>query len=285
MASSWTHISESPLYDEHLLLGALFGEDEPLLATPIHYGDQSGEAETFDAGCALADLTGMTSVLVSGTGASAFVTASCANGQLSVGECGFGAVVTGDGQVSSVPLIARTGDEEYLVWDVSERGLALHPWLAFLAHIEQDGYRPFEGTKVQDVTDALVPLLMWGPKAQAVLGDYVPSLDVLPTAGHVASVRLDRIECLVAAPPMGDEPCYLVLVPPRAARVLWRSFLSFKVVNPVGSASLANRACGPLPWMEGVLGEERLEMTFAQLLAWGLARAEGGFVGARALEA
>ena len=61
----------------------------------------------------------------------------------------------------------------------------------------------------------------------------------------------------MAAPPMGDEPCYLVLVPPRAARVLWRSFLSFKVVNPVGSASLANRACDPLPWMEDVLGEER----------------------------
>lgn len=283
MNASWSHFTQAPLYDEHLMLGGIFEGDDPLLATPIRYGDASGEAEAFSEGCALCDLSGMTGILVSGAGADAFVAASCACRELEVGECRFGAVVTGDGSLASVPLVARTGANEYLVWDASERGLMLQPWLSFLSDIEQDGFHPFGDVSVEDVSDALVPLLLWGPDARNVLADYVAEPALLPKAGQIRNVRLDRIECLVAAPSNPQHHCMLVLAPPAAARALWRSFLSFTQVNPVGIASLATRATTELPWMEAVLGSDRLELALEQLLSWELARVEGGYVGHRAL--
>ena len=283
MSASWTTTDEAPLFGEHLLLGAIFGDDDSHLATPLHYGEPH-ETAAFTEGCALCDLSGMPGILVSGQGADAFVAAACANRNLTVGECAFGAVVTGDGSVSSVPLVARTGDAEYLIWDATVRGLGLQPWLSFLSAIEQKGYRPFAQVKVEDVSDALVPLLLWGPQATSILADYVQSSDQLPAAGTIANVRLDRIECLIARLPRYGEPCYLVLVPPAAARVLWRSLLSFVTVSPVGSQQLSRHATAVMPWMEATLASERLELALEQLLEWELARSEGGYVGARALE-
>ena len=284
MGPTWTEINEAPLYDEHLLLGGAFLDDDAWLATPHHYGDMRGEETAFGEGCALSDLSGMTNMLVSGEGADAFVSAACANQPLAIGECSFGAVITGDGSLASIPLVARTGDTEYLVCDPSVRGMALQPWLGFLVDIEQEGFRPFGTVTVEDESDALVPLLLWGPQATAVLADYVPSLDVLPQPGRIASVRLDRIATLIAHVPGVDEPCYLLLVPPTAARVMWRSLLSFLSVSPVGASPLAGQVRSVFPWMEAVLSEERLEIALHQLLEWELARPEGGYVGARALQ-
>lgn len=285
MSISWSSVSEAPLYDEHLLLGATFGDDEALLAAPLHYGHPESEASAFAEGCAISDLSGMTCVVVSGESAPAFVAASCAMAELAVGECSFGAVISGDGSTTSVPLVARTGDYEYLICDASERGLMLHPWLSFLSEIEQEGFRPFAGISIQDESDSLIPLLLWGPMATSVLADYVTSIDELPQPGSIANVRLDKIECLVAHPVRTEHPCYLVLTPPRMARVLWRSFLSFAAVEPVGITRLSSQAACDFPWVETVLAPDRLELSLEQLLAWELARSDGGFVGARALGA
>lgn len=284
MGPTWTEISDAPLYDEHLLLGGAFLDDEAWLAMPHHYGDMAEETEAFGTGCALCDLSGMTNMLISGEGADAFVSAACANQSLAVGECSFGAVVTGDGSLASIPLVARTGDAEYLVCDPSARGMTLQPWLGFLVEIEQGGFRPFDSVTVEDESDALVPLLLWGPQATAVLADYVPSLESLPEPGRIASVRLDRIATIVAHVPNVDEPCYLLLVPPMAARVMWRSLLSFVSVSPVGASPLAGHARSTFPWMEPVLSSERLELALRELVEWELARPDGGYVGARALE-
>lgn len=283
MGARWNSIEQSPLYDEHLPLGAVFGDPEALCAAPLHYGSQAEELVALEQGCALCDLSGMTCLLVRGEGVGPFVQASCACALPQVGECAFGAVVTGDGSVASIPLVARTGDTECLVFDPTERGLMLEPWLGFLAQIEQDGFRPFEGVTVGDETDSLVPLLLWGPKAPAILADYVPSAEALPVAGHIDNVRLDSIECLVAALPRTDEPSYLVLVPPAAARVLWRSFLSFSSVVPVGTDALVAQATRELPWLSRAIEAGKLELVLEDLLAWELARKEGGYVGERAL--
>ncbi|MBP3893320.1 MAG: aminomethyltransferase family protein [Atopobiaceae bacterium] len=285
MSISWSSVSEAPLYDEHLLLGATFGADDALLAAPIHYGHPESEATAFSEGCALCDLSGMTCILVSGSGAASFVAASCARDELAVGECGFSAVVSGDGSTTSVPLVARTGDSEYLICDVTERGLMLQPWLSFLADIEQDGFRPFAGASIRDEGDSLIPLLLWGPQATAVLGDYVDTANELPQPGRVANVRLDKIECLAINLEQAERPCYLVLTPPRMARVLWRSFLSFAAVEPVGTNCLLVQAALDLPWLASVMMPERLELPLEQLQTWNLARSNGGFVGARALGA
>lgn len=283
MTTTWTRVSDAPLYEEHLLLGGTFAQDEPFLATPVSYGGEAAAPVGEREGCVLADLSGMAMLLASGASCEDFVAASCAGRALAVGEVAFSAVLTGDGSLAGAPLVARTGDAEYLVCDPLERGLMLMPWLSFLASIEQDGFRPYEGVEVEDVSGALVPLLVWGPQAPAVLGDYVASLDDLPAASEVRNVRLDRIECLVLRPEVDDDPCYLLLVPPVAARALWRSLLSFPVVEPVGTERLACLAGAGLPWLDALRSDERAPLGLAALIAHGLARAADGFVGARAL--
>lgn len=273
----------SPLYHEHLLLGAVFGEEDETLDLPLSYSHPADEPLAFTQGCALCDLTGMANVLVAGDDVEVFVRAACACIPPQVGSCSFSAVFTGDGSIASMPLVVRTGVGECLLLDASERGLMLQPWLTFLANIEQRGFRPFEGIRVTDETESLVPLLLWGPQATAILGDYVASLDLLPKPGQVVSERLDQIDCLLLAPPRLDEPCYLVLVPPMRARVLWRSFLSFAAVVPVGRLALEAQLERQLPWASERLGTERLELALDQLLTWELARAEGGYIGERAL--
>lgn len=284
MSTTWNEMSDAPLFVEHCLLGGVFEEhDDPLLVAPLHYGDPN-LLTAFTEGCALSDLSGMTGILLTGRGVEDFVTTACAYQPLAVGDCAFEAVLAGDGSLTAIPLVARTGNEEYLVLDVSSHGLALQPWLGFLSAIEQQGFRPFGDVVVEDVSDSLVPLLLWGPQAAAILADYVPAVDMLPTVGHVASIDLDRIPCIVACLPIDDKPCYLVMVPPQAARVLWRSFLSFTVLSPVGTAQIARHATTTLPWMAHALRSERLTFAFEQLLDWGLVRSEGGYVGHRALQ-
>lgn len=287
MSASMSNVTEALLYAEHLLLGGIFDDEEALLALPAQYGalEELAELEAFRHGCALSDLQGMSALLVSGEGAPALISSACANEQLAVGECRFGAVITGDGSVSSVPLVARTGDAEYLLWDPTERGMILEPWLGFLADIEQDGFRPFDGATIEDVSDALAPLLLWGPEAPAILADYVATPSALPKSGRVRNVSLDRIACLVANVSHMGTPCYLLMVPPAAARVLWRSLLSFTQVVPVGHRALVREAEYQLPWMAQLLGGDRLEIPASQLVAWGIARQHGGYVGARALGA
>ena len=161
--------------------------------------------------------------------------------------------------------------------------MALLPWLSFLANIEQKGFRPFAGAHVEDVSSSLVPLLLWGPQATAVIGDYVAQLSDLPQKGQIRQTQLDRITCLVAAPDLDENPSYLVFAPPQAARALWRSFLSFPVVTPIGHRAFARSSSHALPWIEALLAEGQLKMALSELLESGLVRPEGGYVGARGL--
>lgn len=272
------------LYQEHLLLGAQFGEGRfPHLALPLRYATGQGEAGAFSSGAALADLTGTRSLLVSGAPAQAFCEAAFAGRRLAVGECRFEPVLGGDGTLMSVPLLARTGDAEYVLWDASERYELLAGWLEFLAGVSQNGYAPYEGLQREDVTGRLVPLVLWGPGSAHVLGDYLSGGASLPGHGHVHDVRLDRIPAIVAAPPTPDGSCRLVLVPPSYARTIWRSLLSFEEVAPVGQKALVAHAEDQLGWLGWVEDTDKVVPTARELEKWHLARPDGGFVGARAL--
>lgn len=272
------------LYQEHLLLGARFGEGRfPSLEMPQRYGDGAGEAEAFSSGAALSDLSGMRSLLLSGAPAQAFAEAAFAGRRLAVGECRFEPALGGDGTLMSVPLLARTGDAEYVLWDASERFELLEGWLEFLAGVSQGGYAPYAGLQREDVSGRLVPLTLWGAGAGHVLGDYLASGVSLPARGHVRDMTLDRIPSIVTTAPTTDGTCHMVMVPPANARAIWRSLLSFDEVVPVGEEALVVHAEGQLGWLGWVEDTDRVVPTAQELEGFGLVRTEGGFVGARAL--
>ena len=252
-----------PLYQEHLYLGASFRErtGSPL-AMPEGY---AGEGAAFPDGAALSDLWGQRMRLMHGGPARDFCEAAFAGRKLAVGEARFQACLMGDGRLASVALAARTGDSEYLAIDPTPRGELLCAWLDFLQHVNQNGYEPYKGLEAEDVSQRLVPLLLWGSAARMVLSDYVQRKEDLPAPGHVRDCALDGIACLVLHVPDAGGDCYLVLA--------------------VGYGRLSAHARQAFPWLGELSAASPATFTDQQLRAWGLARAEGDFVGARALRA
>lgn len=277
-------MERSPLYEEHLLLGGTFDGGEGRLLGPSSYPvGASGEPDIV-GGSALVDLSGTPTVLLSGDGAQQFAEATLAGRRLAVGEADFEASLLGDGSLASVPLASRTGKQEYVLWDLTPRGETLFAWLGFVQGIESDGFRPYRSVNVEEVGERLVPLLLWGSTAKAVLSDYARGEEAVPAPGAVGNLMLDgRIESLVASPRLGDEPAYLLLVPPAFARVMWRSLLSFPSVSPLGTTGLAGRVNQALPWMPSLDTTDALRLDASELLSHGLVREEGGFIGARGI--
>ncbi len=275
-------MDNSLLHDEHVLLGAATDEGVDGRSMPTSY-PTSDVRGAFADGAALIDLTGLGSRLISGTSAEAFVNAAFTCRSLTVGEVALTAVLTGDGALASIALLARTGDREFACWDLLGRGDILFAWLGFVAGVEQGGQRAFPDVVLEDASEALVPLLLWGPQAPAVLADYLRDQE-LPEVGRIDGYALDDIGCLVASLPLGKGDCYLVLVPPRYARVLWRSFLSFAVVAPVAPADLLARLVEVLPHLAGLpMSMGKLTITKDELAKAGLIRDTLDFVGARGL--
>lgn len=272
------------LYREHVLLGASFapsGEGDAVRAESY-----PGETGAYEKGRAyLADLTGSTYKLVSGASAQALVEAVFCGKKLAVGECAWEAALTAEGALTSVVLLARTGDNEYALVDPTPRGDVVSAWLGFIASIEQGGYVPYAQTAIEDADGMLTPLFLAGDAARKVLADYVDHVRDLPGPGQVKSLRLDKISALVAGIeiPGQSMPAFLVLVPPARAATIWRSFLSFTETAPVGSAALTASERSLLPWGEELAVMDQVKPGPARLSGWGLLRETMDFVGARAL--
>ncbi|WP_273396320.1 hypothetical protein [Thermophilibacter mediterraneus] len=269
------------LYEEHVILGASF--EEGPLAGALAVSSYAGEKDLGPSlgGAVVSDLTGTTYQLLSGPSAPELAEAALAGRRLAVGEAAFEAVLTGEGRLVAAPLALRTGDHEYVLCDPEPEGAAAVAWVGFLSGVERDGYAPYEGSALEDASRMLVPILLAGERSRAVLSDYVRTAgESLPGPGRVASLHLDAIPALVARVPARGPEAWLLLVPARSARVLWRSLLSFTEVEPVGTRAARElwARARPLP-----AGPPRVPAPRAELARLGLVRADGGFVGERAL--
>ncbi|MDO4536689.1 MAG: hypothetical protein Q4B54_00880 [Coriobacteriales bacterium] len=268
------------LYQEHMLLGAAFDEQR----RPLRYANENEQA-----GAYVADLTSAQLLLFAGTPAANFAHTAFAGTELTPGHCSYQAVLTGDGSVADIPLLARTGTSEYLVLSDSPRQEVLCAWLSFLAEVSQDGVAPFADMHTQDVTGSHVLLLVWGPQARSILADYTPS-SALPREGEVKSCKLDAIPCIVVGLPKAQaqgkatgEMRYLLFVPPQRARALWRSLLSFAEMSPRGWQGTSEELERCYPWRARLAESDVLQLGAQDLQAQGLLRSGQDFVGARGL--
>ena len=285
MANTSSHEDMPVLYREHLLLGARFADK----AIPLFYGDDTRTNEetyeTLEQGALLSDVSHMRTQVFWDGPCQAFCEAAFAGRRLGVGECAFEAVLTGNGAISSVPLLARTGTSEYVAFDLTPRAEILTGWLEFLRNASQDGYAPFASVQTQDATSTHVKLVLWGTRARAVLSDYLSKGQALPAAGTVASVMLDRIPCIILGLPGLKYPGYLILVPPNSAVALWRSLLSFGEVEPFGTEGLDVSIGREFPWYAALSLTDVLALDAPTMRKNNIVRQGDDFVGARALQA
>lgn len=270
----------SILHTELEYLGAQFSTlTEGFNLAQSFYGEKPLEEALKD--CALIDLSGIGYTLVSGTSAQNFVEAVFAGKQLEVGETSFECALTGDGSLSSIGLLARSGQNEYVVLDASERSLVLDEWLSIIASVEQNGVAPYAGVSLEDATPLLTPLLLAGKKAKKVLMDYLGE-QKLPEDSKLCNLMLDQtIPALVANVSTKKVPAYLVMVPPVHTVILFRSLLSFETVHPLGHKQLVEGLKTYLPWFSELASNTKVVVAKDKLEGWGLLRASDDFIGAR----
>lgn len=270
----------SILHTELEYLGAQFSTStEGFNLAQSFYGEKPLEEALKD--CALIDLSGIGYTLVSGTSAQNFVEAVFAGKQLEVGETSFECALTGDGSLSSIGLLARSGQNEYVVLDASERSLVLDEWLSIIASVEQNGVAPYAGVSLEDATPLLTPLLLAGKKAKKVLMDYLGE-QKLPEDSKLCNLMLDQtIPALVANVSTKKVPAYLVMVPPVHTVILFRSLLSFETVHPLGHKQLIEGLKTYLPWFSELASNTKVVVAKDKLEGWGLLRTSDDFIGAR----
>jgi len=270
----------SILHTELEYLGAQFSTStEGFNLAQSFYGEKPLEEALKD--CALIDLSGIGYTLVSGTSSQNFVEAVFAGKQLEVGEASFECALTGDGSLSSIGLLARSGQNEYVVLDASERSLVLDEWLSIIASVEQNGVAPYAEVSLEDATPLLTPLLLAGKKAKKVLMDYLGE-QKLPEDSKLCNLMLDQtIPALVANVSTKKVPAYLVMVPPVHTVILFRSLLSFETVHPLGHKQLVEGLKTYLPWFSELASNTKVVVAKDKLEGWGLLRASDDFIGAR----
>ena len=270
----------SILHTELEYLGAQFSTStEGFNLAQSFYGEKPLEEALKD--CALIDLSGIGYTLVSGTSSQNFVEAVFAGKQLEVGEASFECALTGDGSLSSIGLLARSGQNEYVVLDASERSLVLEEWLSIIASVEQNGVAPYAEVSLEDATPLLTPLLLAGKKAKKVLMDYLGEQQ-LPEDSKLCNLMLDQtIPALVANVSTKKVPAYLVMVPPVHTVILFRSLLSFEMVHPLGHKQLIEGLKTYLPWFSELASNTKIVVAKDKLEGWGLLRASDDFIGAR----
>lgn len=270
----------SILHTELEYLGAQFSTStEGFNLAQSFYGEKPLEEALKD--CALIDLSGIGYTLVSGTSAQNFVEAVFAGKQLEIGETSFECALTGDGSLSSIGLLARSGQNEYVVLDASKRSLVLDEWLSIIASVEQNGVAPYAEGSLEDATPLLTPLLLAGKKAKKVLMDYLGE-QKLPEDSKLCNLMLDQtIPALVANVSTKKVPAYLVMVPPVHTVILFRSLLSFETVHPLGYKQLIEGLKTYLPWFSELASNTKVVVAKDKLEGWGLLRASDDFIGAR----
>lgn len=270
----------SILHTELEYLGAQFSTStEGFNLAQSFYGEKPLEEALKD--CALVDLSGISYTLISGAMAQNFVEAVFAGKQLEVGETSFECTLTGDGSLSSIGLLARSGQNEYVVLDASERSLVLEEWLSIIVSVEQNGVTPYAEVSLEDATPLLTPLLLAGKKAKKVLMDYLGEQQ-LPEDSKLCNLMLDQtIPALIANVSTKKVPAYLAMVPPVHTVILFRSLLSFEMVHPLGHKQLIEGLKSYLPWFSELASNTKVVLAKDKLEGWGLLRASADFIGAR----
>lgn len=274
------------LYDEHVVLGANFSLDEAgcehVMSYPHQSSDTTDSKDLADHECCIADMSGVFYRVISGVDAQAYVSMLSATDHAGIGDTRLSCVLSGDGSVISYPYIAHSGDNEYVILDTSARSQTLDMWMDFVQHIKQDTYEPFAHVHIETYDEKLVPIALYGNGVNQLLLDYIPQDSAIFDNHRVDVISLDsHITCLCLHP---HQSWYLLFVPAKYARLMWRSFLSFLYVKPQPYHHACDYFCAGLPDELNVNSNDKLTLTYRVLKNYNLVRSDTSYIGARELQ-
>lgn len=278
------------LSQEHALLGATLEPAANGYLEASYYGDGSQEPEAFNQGAALCDVGSLVSTCISGKEAADFVSAVFTGPVPFAGQLVCSLALTGTGTVVSPALVAGIGPQDFCIWAPAETAEGLGSWLHGIAAIEQDGKAPFASVAFEPGAPFSTMLAMVGPQAPQVLEDYLAEGVKLPAPGTLGNISLDAIDTVMLHPKVPGasqkDPhnhAYLMVIPNQKVTVLWRSFLSFNSVTPVGTSAFWGWIQEKCPGIVDLLDEPTKPQTPQGLHLKDWLRPTDDFIGARAL--
>jgi aminomethyltransferase len=287
-------LSRTPLYDEHLALGARMVPFAGY-AMPVKYGGIIEEHNAVRSSAGVFDISHMATFRVFGFGAFGFLQSLLTNDLGHIAEIGsaqYTLLCDEDGGIIDDLIAYHTGDLEYLlVANAANRTTDLD----WLENHCPEGLRitgpaekaePAEGlVELVDESDRTALIALQGPKALAVYRELAGdgAQVAVPERFHIAEGRVGSVPVLVARTGYTGEDGVELVCHASQAVALWRAVLSFEEVTPVG---LGARDTLRLEMGYHLYGSDmdRGVDPISAGLGWVVARGKGPFMGRDAIE-
>ncbi len=237
-------LAKTPLYDEHLALGARlvpFAGYE----MPLQYSGITHEHEAVRTSAGIFDVCHMTEFRVFGFGAFDFLQGILTNDLAriaGVGAAQYTLMCDEDGGIIDDVIVYHTGELEYLMIANAANRTTDLDWLrshcpegATLHEGVESEHREESGiVELVDESDRTGLIALQGPKAIAVLGELAGPGFEPPERFHIVEARLDGTPVLVARTGYTGEDGVEIVCHASHAPGIWRALLSFPEVTPCG---------------------------------------------------
>jgi aminomethyltransferase len=221
IANSLALVSQTPLYEQHLELGAKL-VDFAGWEMPVSYEGIREEHAAVRTHAGMFDVSHMGEVEVEGPGALAFLQRVLSNdvGEVEVGGAQYSCLCNEDGGVLDDLFLYRLGGDRYLIVTNSANHEVDLVWLGRWS-------REFD-VAVRDVADRYAMLAVQGPHAR---GTVTRTLGVeLPPRMAVAPVRIGARPAIACGTGYTGEDGVELLIDPEIAPAIWAELLDAGVV-------------------------------------------------------
>jgi len=262
-----TESKRTPLYDEHLILGA-----------PVQYAGIIEEHLATRSSCGIFDVSHMAQFRVSGEGSREFLQRMLTNDIEKIDDVGaaqYTLLLDESGGIIDDLIVYHTGFEYLIIANASNRQ-ADFEWLT--SHAD-------DSVCLTDESDRTALIAVQGPEAIRITQDLLGEACVIPPRFHIAGGTIDgTVPCLIARTGYTGEDGVEIVVHADDAVAVWRALLSFAEVAPVG---LGARDTLRLEMGYHLYGNDmdRTVDPISAGLGWVCPKSKDGYVGAEAVAA
>lgn len=221
-------LHRTPLYDEHLALGARM---VPFAGweMPVQYAGIIDEHRAVRSSAGLFDVSHMAEFRVFGMGAFDFLQRMFTNDLAKIAELGsaqYTLMLDEDGHIIDDLIVYHTGDLEYLIIANAGNRTVDSEWLS--AHVP-------DGVEFADESDRTALIALQGPKALGIICELTAEGYEPPARFHVNGAMIDNaVPCVVARTGYTGEDGVELVCRAQDAAALWRVLLSFPEITPCG---------------------------------------------------
>ncbi|MHB1137249.1 MAG: glycine cleavage system aminomethyltransferase GcvT [Coriobacteriia bacterium] len=265
----------TPLYDEHLALGARM-VDFAGWQMPVQYAGIIEEHTAVRTTAGIFDVSHMGEFRVFGFDAKAALQRIFTNDLDRIDDLGsalYTVMCAEDGGIIDDLIVYHTGDLEYLiVVNAANREV---DWAWITAHLP-------ETVEAVDESDRTALIAVQGPEALRIIGELAGGAWTPPARFAIAEATLDTVPVLLARTGYTGEDGIEVFCHESQAAAVWRLLLSFPEVVPCG---LGARDTLRLEMGYPLYGSDMDRQTdpVTAGLGWVVPKAKEGYIGAEAI--